>query len=923
MTKLLRLTGVALLALTIGVFGCDDDADPVAPTVTVPTTVTVTVPTTPPTTPPVVVTMTPPSQTIGVGGTVVFAVSVSGGAVGEAATWTCASSDPSLATVSDTPVGCQATAVAAGGVTITAVVTKGGETVNTAAGLTITEDMAALASVRIVSIKDSDEDDEVLSGKVTVTLSVDFGDQIPVQLSVLVDEVVAEILPFASAVPALQDEPAQQAAHPYELSFNAADYDLVTGEPAYMNGERTISAELMVASSDEPITSGFHAREFDNDDGYLVMADLGDNSARSDDGRQWYGGPDNGTIDITALPVSYSGRSVTSVSANFCGEDATDLDGADGYTFEFECEGYESNTDAEGVVGEMLALSSVGESGMILNAEDLPFPAFVDFAGPSAPTFSPNPNGREGGWVNLAVDFTGAQKTSNKNGWLNYNDDDAGVGGYNPVLRYAAVPSSGGGTGLDEAIAAPILTLANLPGESKKNAYCAVASAVDLLGNQSALPNAEDHATAAGTCMMAGVASDDDATPTAVVATYYMALLEAANAETPAEGAAENLANAGLMVGVDVTPPTVEFLLASLEDEATSIADGALWGLHVADRDGEMHSDPVDVGISVREAKTTTKFTESMAADPGADEFKVNSSVSLRHSVTFSRIREGYYTFSATAMDAAGNESAPMSRVALHDKTPPLAPGLFLVPGDDHASYSKTLILTDNLSVKSYSAALILPGVGELTLKTGMVDGYNAASPLTTSKTVQEAVNLPIVAVQDGTQPTPGAMPVALFKVYTYDQTGKFAHALDDLSVPTDAIPPVMFPAAGAGFKVEVTGGAAGAGVALKATAEVADAVGNLEATFSSVAFYATVMIDAGVHLRHIATVSGSVATTTLTETPSRNWIYEAKVSGADFLAAVDDAASYSGPVFALGMAGDGLTVYAESAMVSVSKPTP
>ena len=906
MTKLLRFAGVALLALTIGVFGCGDDADPVAPTVTV------TVPPTPPTpppTPPVVVTMTPPSQTIGVGGTVVFAVSVSGGAVGEAATWTCASSDPSLATVSDTPVGCQATAVAAGGVTITAVVTKGGETVNTAAGLTITEDMAALASVRIVSIKDGDEDDEVLSGKVTVTLSVDFGDQIPVQLSVLVDEVVAEILPFASAVPALQDEPAQQAAHPYELSFNAADYDLVTGEPAYMNGERTISAELMVASSDEPITSGFHAREFDNDDGYLVMADLGDNSARSDDGRQWYGGPDNGTIDITALPVSYSGGSVTSVSANFCSEDATDLDGADGYTFEFECEGHESNTDAEeGVVGEMLALSSVGESGMILNAEDLPFPAFVDFAGPSAPTFSPNPNGREGGWVNLAVDFTDAQKTSNKNGWLNYNDDDAGVGGYNPVLRYAAVPSSGGGTGLDEAIAAPILTLANLPGESKKNAYCAVASAVDLLGNQSALPNAEDHATAAGTCMMAGVASDDDAIPM-VVATGYMALLEAANAATPAEGAAENLANAGLMVGVDVTPPTVEFLLASLEDEATSIAAGALWGLHVADRDGEMHSDPVDVGISVREAKTTTKFTEGMADID--DEFEVNSQVSLRHSVTFSRNREGYYTFSATAMDAAGNESAPVSRVALHDETDPLEPGLFLVPGDDHASYSKTLILRDNLSVKSYSAVLILPGVGELTLKTGMVDGYNAVS-LTTNKTVQETVNLPIVAVQNAIG-TPEVAPVAMFKVYSYDQTGGSGNSSDDLSVDVTGITPVTF--ATGDVTVEAT--APDDEVALKATADVADAVVNLDATFSSVAFYATVSVDGVTQLRHIATVSESAATTTLTET-SRNWIYEAKVSDADFLAAVDDPDSYSGTVYALGMADDGLVVYASATGVSV-----
>ena len=299
--------------------------------------------------------MSPASQTIGVGGTVVFAVSVSGGAAGAAASWTCASSDPSKATASNAPAGCQATAVAAGGVTITAAVTKGGATVNTGAGLTILEDMAEPAFLVLASIKDSDEDDEVLSGTVTVTLSVERGDQMLEQLSVLVDGVVAAILPFggASAVAAAEGEleapegerEAQQAVHSFVLSFNSAGYDAVTGEPTYMNGERTISAELMVASSDEPLGSGLHAREFDNDDGYVVTADLGDNSAIGDDGRQWYGGPDNGTIDITALFVSYSGGSVTSISANFCGEDATDSDGADGYTFEFECEDRESNTD--------------------------------------------------------------------------------------------------------------------------------------------------------------------------------------------------------------------------------------------------------------------------------------------------------------------------------------------------------------------------------------------------------------------------------------------------------------------------------------------------------------------------------------------------------------------------------------------------
>ena len=449
--------------------------------------------------------MTPASFTIGVGGTVVFAISVSGGAAGAEASWTCASSDPSKATASKTPAGCQATAVAAGGVTITAVVTKGGETVNKAAGLTITEDMVEQARVFVASIKDSDENDDVLSGRVTVTLNVEFGDQAPMQLSVLVDGVdgmVAATLPFggsASAVAAVAvaapegeegEQEQQQAVHSFELSFNSAEYDDVTGDPTYMNGEHTISAVLMVAGagSDERVESGIHDREFGNDDGYIVTADLGDHSEIGDDGRRWYGGPDNGTIDVTALPVSYSGGSVTSVGAHFCGKDETDSDGSDGYTFEFACEG-ESNTDAdEGLVGDMLTLSSPGEEdGEILN-EDHPFPAFVDFVGPTnSPIIVANRNGRENGWLNAAVALTGevdADEDDDENWLVEGADETGGIGGYNMMLLM--------GADLEKALeASPGSTL---PAESATNAsYCAIASATDDLGNMSELP--DDDAT--------------------------------------------------------------------------------------------------------------------------------------------------------------------------------------------------------------------------------------------------------------------------------------------------------------------------------------------------------------------------------------------------------------------------------------------
>ena len=330
MKKLLRFTGVALLALTIGVFGCGDDETPVAPIVTV----TVPPPPTPPTPPPppVVVTMSPASQTIGVGGTVVFAISVSGGVAGEAASWTCASSDPSKATVTMTSAGCAATAVAVGGVTITAAVTKSGATVNTAAGLTITEDTAERASLFIASIKDSDsdtdKDDEVLSERVRVTLDVERGDQMLMQLSVLVDGVVAVSRTYGGGASVVAAAPegeegeraAQQAARAVVLSFNSAAYDTDTGVPKYLNGERTISAELTVVGSDEPLESGGHPHKFANGDGvHALVSFQGDPVVNPTTGEGWYGGPDAG-ITVTGRLVSYSGDMVGSLTLlNVCG----------------------------------------------------------------------------------------------------------------------------------------------------------------------------------------------------------------------------------------------------------------------------------------------------------------------------------------------------------------------------------------------------------------------------------------------------------------------------------------------------------------------------------------------------------------------------------------------------------------------------
>ena len=122
----MKLSRFALMAglLTFGVAACGDDVEVVEPT--------------PPPPPPLVASMDPASAEVAVGSSVVFAVNASGGAVGAAASWTCASSNTGIATASNTPSGCQATGVAAGGVTITAAVTKGSETANVGSRLTVT-----------------------------------------------------------------------------------------------------------------------------------------------------------------------------------------------------------------------------------------------------------------------------------------------------------------------------------------------------------------------------------------------------------------------------------------------------------------------------------------------------------------------------------------------------------------------------------------------------------------------------------------------------------------------------------------------------------------------------------------------------------------------------------------------------------------
>ena len=729
-----RFLITGLIALVVG--ACGDDVQIVEPT--------------PPPTPPVTATMAPASATVAVGNSVVFAVNASGGAAGAAATWTCASSNTGIATASTTSVGCQATGVAAGGVTITAVVTKGSETVNVGARLTVTseeEQAGDPAFILISSIDDRDEDDSVLTGSVEVVVGVERGDQTLEMLSLLVDGAVVAHQSFGGGMGMAppEDEAAEQAVHSFTLSFNSSGYG-DDGTPDYMNAEHTISAELQIAGG--TISSNGVPVEFSNPDGvHVAVSGLGAGAMNSTTGQVWYGGP-LAMIEITAVPVMYSGGSTASVGIGaFCGDEDGATATAAPFVLTPECEGTGEHTATFTADGAVID---------VLNSDV--FPLWLDYAGPSAPIFSPNPNGREDGWVNLTVDFGGEQGSRNKDGWLTFNDeDDSGVGGYQPVLRYAEDDD------IEDARAAAPLSPANRPGESDANAYCVVASAVDLLGNESSLPGDIDD----GDCLIAGTPDTDDTDPNNDGTGYQMLLeeLRVANAmmddgegvTTKAdaiETAMDELADAGLLVGVDSTPPGIEL------DDDTRFNTGdpslafAVYDDENEDSNSDLHTLPLLVTAQIRDTDDTDCLDIADGTDGGtagavgttSDDCDDPTPLAENTAVGFAGPANAYYTVRGAALDKAGNHSVPLSHTFVFDdeiatSTAPAAPRIEAGEVFDVASF-----LNDNLSIRDYYVTANFAAVGSGAIELGVVpptavDAFDA-DPLTyRNKTVSATVD--------------------------------------------------------------------------------------------------------------------------------------------------------------------------------------
>ena len=568
--------------------------------------------------------------------------------------------------------------------------------------------------------------------------------------------------------PPAEDEAAEQAGFNFILSFDSGGYD-EHGDHVdidHLNGEHTIQAELEIGidmadgtHSHATVSSNAITVEFDNSDGVHLVATAPSGSALDDDGNVWYGGPGT-SLAITALPVLYSGGSASAVTMKtFCGDDAATDDEA---PFEFAPDCEEEGETNEGVTPTFTL--TVGGDGIeigaddILNGDDDIFPINLDYEGPGAPSFRPNPNGREGGWVNAAVAFT-STSSRNRNSWLRTGGEGGGVGGYTPQIRFAAVPRGDADGGLTEALEAiPLRAVppGAVPDSRTGSSYCVIASAVDDLGNESGLPSART-----GMCHVAGNASraavvDDpntgeDETMAAVPAAGYFAVLEAAMADDADDDDAAALGNAGLRAGVDTTPPTAEFVGASLASNSKTVnidgtdpADATTqYVLHLEDNRGLRAGEAVVDTLVYRDDDGDLDGVETTVAQQATPDD------SPLYDVSFAHDGMGYYTYTAQAQDMAGNLSAEVTRTALHDTQVPVSALIFA--RSSATDYDKTLVMADNLSVRSYSMVVQAPnlptGVGGVRLNHAVVDAYNGA--LTQTETVSGEVELPFIAVVD------------------------------------------------------------------------------------------------------------------------------------------------------------------------------
>ncbi len=673
MNKLYRSLLVAGLAV-VGLAGCGDD-------------VTVAPPPPPPPPPPVVITVTvaPNGVTIPVGGTVQLAAAVSG-VTGATVTWS--SSNASVATVSGTGL---VTGVAPGSVGITATATKDGATGQGSATITVSSTQTTPATISINSVTTAAGAPVVLAaaaGQLNVALNLDRGGENVQRVELLLDGTVVGTQNFS-----LLASKAQEAGEEFDavevivIPFNTAAFDAVTGVAQFLNGAHTLSARVITAENQTGTASPSLSITLANVSFIAITVEVQNGaSANSATGILWQ----TGDIVAVAVPVLYIAGSpaIQQIVLTPTGLNPKTLTAAP-----FTATWAKGTTVANGgagsgnggieVAGLVVAANSTvgGAVGPVGTSAAINF----DTKAPGAPTFVANPNNRQNGWINAAVGLVGLNTSATDNDWLVNGAADAGVGGYIRIIRIGNGPTAA------DAISKPGETAPALPAPTLTNTtLCAVISAKDLLDNESNRPSGST------TCTAPPVASN-----TAVAAQH-------------------------LLFGVDVDSPTIAFsggLASNARLNGGTV--GAEFQVTVADvgtvgNSGMLSGASVIGTVQIRNATGTSCFIGAVVSgvctnaiiNP-APAFPLVPTLTVAGNATV-----GYYTANLIAQDAAGNMTAPVTRVIVFDpaaNVPALTTALFNTPLNGpqvvfNANGSDNLDLRDVSYTMSYGANAVLGG---------------------------------------------------------------------------------------------------------------------------------------------------------------------------------------------------------------------
>jgi hypothetical protein len=423
--------------------------------------------------------------------------------------------------------------------------------------------------------------------------------------------------------------------------------------------------------------------------------------------------------------------------------------------------------------GEVATIVATDNNGNTIFTSALPANAAtagirLDNRAPGAPSFWANPNGRRNGWINATVGLTGANNTASttSNNWMVDGTADAGVGGYVRILR--AADATGGL--VDGAIAAAGSNTPTLPAPSVANtSYCAVISAQDLLGNESALPAAGAACTAPQALSSTAVAAQS------------------------------------MEFGVDIAAPTIAYADPTVVPAALS--NGARQGgasisgefvVTVADtgavgNSGMLAGSPVKANVIRRQAAGT-----SFSPAPGDCVVGTLTSSGTVCSQTATGLTiglplvstgitalntAGYYTYTATAFDAAGNSTAlPAASVIVYDGTPATATAPS-VPATITGGFSSASFLNDNLSIRDYyytvgfggAPAYLAPTTVRIAAAPTAVDAFNAATLSNTNVGINSTINtfLGLQSTTAGNAPNAyvaGSIPLNALNLFVRDQ---------------------------------------------------------------------------------------------------------------------------------------------------------